>query len=54
MDMGNSVWFLGLPVIVVMVINLVFVANVIRVIKRKRGMQSENRSAWEYLVYCCK
>ena len=43
MDMGESIWYLGLPVIVVMIINLVFVVNVIRVIKRKRGMQSENR-----------
>ena len=41
--MGASIWFLGIPVMVVMIVNLVFVVNVIRVIKRKRGLQTENR-----------
>lgn len=39
MDTGNSIWFLGILVIVVMTVNLIFVVNVIRVIKRKRTLE---------------
>ena len=41
MDTGNSIWFLGILVIVVMVVNLIFVVNVIRVIKRKRTLEGQ-------------
>jgi calcitonin receptor-like len=42
MDTGNSIWYLGIPVVVIMVINVVFVINVIRVVRRKRGIQTES------------
>jgi hypothetical protein len=41
MDTGNTLWWLGVLVVFVMIVNLVFVINVIRVIKRKRGLQAE-------------
>lgn len=44
MDHGSSTWFLGIPVILTLTINLVFVINVIRVIKRKRNLQSTESS----------
>ena len=50
MDTGSSIWFLGIPVIAIMTVNLIFVINVIRVIKRKRGLQTENRFDFKALI----
>ncbi len=43
MDPGESRWFLAVPVIIVILSNVMIVINVIRVIKRKRNLQSEDR-----------
>ena len=44
MDTGESIWFLAVPVIIAITINLMIVINVIRLIKRKRNLESEDRS----------
>ena len=41
---GDSMWFLGIPVIVIIFINLIFLINVIRVIKRKREFETTGTS----------
>lgn len=38
MESGNSIWYLGVLVVLVMAVNLVFLANVIRVIRRRRTL----------------
>ena len=43
MDTGDSIWFLAVPVIMAITINLMIVINVIRLIKRKRNLESDDR-----------
>lgn len=42
MDTGDSIWFLAVPVIMAITINLMIVINVIRLIKRKRHLESDD------------
>lgn len=43
MDTGDSIWFLAIPVILAISVNVLIVINVIRLIKRKRHLESEDR-----------
>lgn len=43
MDTGDSIWFLAVPVILAISFNVLIVINVIRLIKRKRNLASEDR-----------
>lgn len=43
MDSGDSIWFLAVPVIIVISSNVMILINVIRLIKRKRNVQSQDR-----------
>ena len=43
MDTGDSIWFLAVPVIMAISFNVLIVINVIRLIKRKRNLTSEDR-----------
>lgn len=43
MDSGDSIWFLAVPVIIAISVNVLIVINVIRLIKRKRNLESEDR-----------
>ena len=42
-DSGDSIWFLGIPIILVIAFNLIIVINVICIIKRRRNLQSDDR-----------
>ena len=44
MEQGSSMWYLSVLVVAVMIVNLVFVINVIRVIKRRRNLQADQRN----------
>ena len=43
MDTEDSIWFLAVPVILAISFNVLIVINVIRLIKRKRNLASEDR-----------
>ena len=43
METGDSIWFLAVPVILAISFNVLIVINVIRLIKRKRTLASEDR-----------
>ena len=45
MDLGRSSWFLGVPVAIVIIINLVFLANVIRILRTKLSLPCSRRNS---------
>jgi calcitonin receptor-like len=42
MDLGDSNWFIGIPVIIVIVLNVIFLSNVIHILRVKLSISSEN------------
>ena len=42
MDLGDSVWFIGVPVVIIMVVNVVMLVNVIIMIKGKIQQDSNS------------
>ena len=45
MDLGFSSWFLGIPVAAIIIVNLVFLANVIRILRAKLSVSNSRRGS---------